>query len=199
MKTMKLKRHMLSGAAFVALLLALGIGRVSNEQTLLAQARGGVQAPNLAVDPLWPKPLPNGWILGSVTGVAIDAEDNVWITHRGGPTLTAGTENGLGTTPPTAELCCAPTPSVLKFDPAGNLVAYWDGAANGVAWPRAVSGLTLDMKGNVWVGGVSNGVIEGRPETNPATAAPAAAQPAGGGRGGERGAAEGRGGAGRGA
>jgi len=25
------------------------------------------------VDPLWPKPLPNHWVLGSVTGVAVDA------------------------------------------------------------------------------------------------------------------------------
>jgi len=191
---MKLKRHLYIGAFFIALLLALGIDQDILEQTMVAQGRGGVQAPIFEVDPMWPRPLPNHWILGSVTGVAVDAEDNVWITHRGAPTLTAGTENGLGTTPPTAELCCHPAPNVLKFDPAGNLVAYWDGTTGGVPWPRAVAGLTLDSKGNVWVGGISNGIIEGRPETQPQAAAPAAAPGGAGGRG-----AEGRGGAGRGA
>ena len=29
--------------------------------------------PPFQVDPLWPKPLPNNWILGSVTGVAVDS------------------------------------------------------------------------------------------------------------------------------
>ena len=36
-------------------------------------AQGFAQAPPKAeVDPLWPKPLPNHWILGSITGVAVD-------------------------------------------------------------------------------------------------------------------------------
>ena len=71
------------------------------------------------VDPLWPQPLPNGWVLGSVTGVAVDERDHVWIVHRGAASLTARTENGLGTDPPTAEFCCRPAPPVLEFDPAG--------------------------------------------------------------------------------
>src|SRR5262247_2619088 len=41
-----------------------------------------VTAPRFEVDPLWPKPLPNQWILGQVIGVDVDAEDNVWIIHR---------------------------------------------------------------------------------------------------------------------
>ena len=68
------------------------------------------------VDPLWPRPLPNGWILGSVTGVAVDSQDHIWIVHRGAASLTARTENGLGTDPPTAEACCRPAPPVLEFD-----------------------------------------------------------------------------------
>ena len=33
---------------------------------------GQAAAPSFQVDPLWPKPLPNHWLLGSVTGVAVD-------------------------------------------------------------------------------------------------------------------------------
>ena len=36
------------------------------------------------VDPFWPKPLPNQWILGQVAGVAVDARDHVWVIHRPG-------------------------------------------------------------------------------------------------------------------
>ncbi|MBI4471228.1 MAG: hypothetical protein HY646_01075 [Acidobacteria bacterium] len=205
---MNLKRHLVIGAVFIALLITIGVDRGLLDQRAMAQGRGGggVQAPILQVDPLWPKPLPNHWILGSVTGVAIDAEDNVWITHRGAPTLTPGTENGLGTPAPTAELCCAPAPNVLKFDPAGNLVAYWDGTMGNVPWPRAVSGLTIDSKGNLWVGGVSSGTIEGRTETQPQATEQRGGPPAGGrgaeaqrgAAGGQRGAAGAAGAAGRG-
>jgi DNA-binding beta-propeller fold protein YncE len=49
-----------------------------------AQAKGAVQAPRFEVDPLWPKPLPNKWILGQTIGVSVDAQDHVWIIHRAG-------------------------------------------------------------------------------------------------------------------
>src|SRR5262245_38690571 len=45
--------------------------------------------PAFQVDPLWPKPLPNGWILGSVTGIAVDSQDHIWIVHRGAASLNA--------------------------------------------------------------------------------------------------------------
>ena len=38
-------------------------------------------SPKFQVDPTWPKELPNNWILGSVTGVFLDAKDHVWVTH----------------------------------------------------------------------------------------------------------------------
>ena len=91
-------------------------------------------APVFQVDPLWPKPLPNGWILGSVTGVAVDSQDHIWIVHRGAASLTARTENGLGTDPPTAEFCCRPAPPVLEFDPSGAIVSSWGGPGEGFDW-----------------------------------------------------------------
>ena len=47
-------------------LLAVGVLSV----TLFAQRP--TQVPSYEVDPSWPKPLPNRWILGAVAGVAVD-------------------------------------------------------------------------------------------------------------------------------
>jgi hypothetical protein len=47
-----------------------------------AERAGGV--PQFQVDPFWPKPLPNNWILGQVAGVAVDKHNHVWIVHRPG-------------------------------------------------------------------------------------------------------------------
>jgi len=38
--------------------------------------------PQFEVDPTWPNPLPNQWIIGAVAGVAVDTRDHVWIVHR---------------------------------------------------------------------------------------------------------------------
>ena len=122
-----MKRRAVGLSAWIVVVLALFAVRKSTV-TVTAQTRGAVQAPNLEVDPFWPKPLPNHWLLGSVTGVAVDAQDNVWIVHQGGSTLNARTEMGAATTPPTAEACCVPAPPVLKFDAAGNLLASFGGA-----------------------------------------------------------------------
>jgi len=42
-------------------------------------------APHYDVDPAWPKPLPNRWLLGAVAGVAVDSSDHVWLVHRPSP------------------------------------------------------------------------------------------------------------------
>src|SRR2546430_4316561 len=81
-----------------------------------------VRAPRFEVDPFWPKPLPNHWILGSVVGVAVDSRDHVFIVHR--PATVQQNEAGARANPPISE-CCVPAPPVLEFDPAGNLVSQW--------------------------------------------------------------------------
>src|SRR5687768_7067799 len=50
--------------------------------TAIAQSPPVVQAPLFEVDPFWPKPLPNHWVLGSTIGLSVDAQDHVWILHR---------------------------------------------------------------------------------------------------------------------
>ena len=37
--------------------------------------------PTFKVDATWPQEFPNHWVMGSVTGVFVDAKDHVWITH----------------------------------------------------------------------------------------------------------------------
>jgi DNA-binding beta-propeller fold protein YncE len=130
----------------------------------MALAGQSPQAPAFQVDPFWPQPLPNAWILGSVTGVRVDANDRVWLVHRGADSLTARTENGLGTNPPTAELCCRPAPFVLEFDQAGKVVGWWGGPGDGYEWPRSPGGIAIDAAGSVWIAaaGVTEGSGSGR-------------------------------------
>jgi len=41
-----------------------------------------VMAPRFEVDPMWPKPLPNHWVMGATVGVSVDAQSHIWIIHR---------------------------------------------------------------------------------------------------------------------
>ncbi|HEX4278836.1 MAG TPA: beta-propeller fold lactonase family protein [Bryobacteraceae bacterium] len=108
------------------------------------------QAPRFEVDPLWPKPLPNHWILGQTIGVSVDAQDHVWIIHRPG-SIEPG-EHHLTSNPPISQ-CCAAAPPVLEFDQAGNLIGHWGGPGKGYDWPVSNHGITVDFEGNVWIGG----------------------------------------------
>src|SRR5437667_4963591 len=149
---MKPKRDLLIGVTFLVLLAALAVGQKVLESRAVAEA-AGVQAPMFEVDPLWPKPLPNHWLQGNTIGVSVDAQDHVWIIHRGGSLEPK--EVYASTNPPGAS-CCLPAPPVLEFDPAGNLVGHWGGPGEGYEWPESNHGITVDSKGNVWIGGNGN-------------------------------------------
>ena len=139
------------GAALLALLGVFAVADSLLQQAAAAQSRAAVEAPIFEVDPLWPKPLPNHWVLGSTIGVWVDEQDHVWIIHRSSATL-ANNEKGLEGNPPIGE-CCAGAPPVLEFDQAGNLVSHWGGPGSGFEWPQSNHGITVDHKGNVWIGG----------------------------------------------
>jgi DNA-binding beta-propeller fold protein YncE len=118
----------------------------------LVGAPAPVEVPQFEVDPLWPQPFPNRWILGSSTGVTVDARDHVFVVHLT-DSFTPRTEIGLATTPPTGE-CCAPAPNVLEFDAGGNLVGHWSPGTSGqYRWPEMNAGIAADAKGNLWIGG----------------------------------------------
>src|SRR6516165_5586462 len=111
------------------------------------------QMPRLQVEPLWPRPFPvaKHWILGSVSGVTIDAQDHIWVIHRGVDSLQAN-EKGP-TLEPWASQCCFAAPQVLEFDTSGALLASWDGKGDGHDWPLAPAGIAVDRKGNIWIAG----------------------------------------------
>src|SRR5256885_3266999 len=110
------------GAGLVAVVAALGVGSVVLQRRAVAAASGG-QAPRFEVDPMWPKPLPNHWVIGNAIGVSVDSKDHIWIIHRAGsldPKEIYATTNR-------AE-CCVPAPALLEFDEEGNLIGHWGGA-----------------------------------------------------------------------
>jgi len=141
-------------AAFAAVLVA-GAALVPGVSAQAPRA----EAPVFEVDPFWPKPLPNNWRIGMTIGVGVDANDNVWIVHRPD---TLGEQEKLASKSPPVSTCCTAAPPVLVFDPAGNLVASWGLAPgtrspDGYDWPLSNHGVTVDHKGNVWIGGNGQG------------------------------------------
>ena len=110
-------------AAFAALAFALPAA---------AQSPPWQPVPQYQVDPFWPKSLPNRWEIGQAAGVATDARDHVWVIHR--PRTMTEDERGASLTPPRSE-CCIPAPSVIEFDPDGNVVQAWSGPGHHPAWP----------------------------------------------------------------
>ena len=97
-----------SASSLLALLGTLAIASLFLQKQAAVEA-AGVMAPRFEVDPFWPKPLPNHWILGQTIGVSVDAQDHIWIIHRAG-SLEPG-EVHATTNPPIAQ-CCAPAPPV---------------------------------------------------------------------------------------
>ena len=96
------------------------------------------QAPIFQVDSTWPK-IPDNWILGPVSSVAVGPDDHVWIVHR---------PRNL----PEAKRAQA-APPVLEFDSAGKFVRAWGGEGKGYDWPSTEHGISIDYKGHVWITG----------------------------------------------
>jgi hypothetical protein len=150
-------QNVLIGSALLALLIGFGVGQNLLEKAAAAQTNGKTMAPRFEVDPMWPKPLPNHWILGMTIGVGIDSRDHVYIIHRGAATLNAKEMYAMAN-PPASE-CCVAAPPILEFDAEGNLVKGWGGPGEGFEWPESNHGITPDSKGNLWIGG--NGANDG--------------------------------------
>ena len=136
-----------------ALLAALGIGQSVLEQRAAAQAKAAVQAPRFEVDPMWPKPLPNHWVLGNVIGVGVDTNDHVCIIHRGAGYARAARKSTPPANPPPVRVLRRRRRRSSSSTQAGNLVNAWGGPGQGYEWPESNHGITVDNKGNVWIGG----------------------------------------------
>src|SRR3990172_1257112 len=132
---MKGLRYVYGGAFLAALVLALGLWNPFTGEVTAKKAH----APEFKVDPDWPKPLPNNWQIGQVPGIAVDKDDNIWIVQRP-RTLTSDERGASAFEPGTGAVldgaprpqgsisdCCLPAPSVMQFDPEGNLLRAWGG------------------------------------------------------------------------
>src|ERR1043166_5339213 len=110
----------------IALLAALPVALAAGA------AAAEIPLPAFRVDPFWPKPLPNNWILGQVSGIATDRFDRIWVVHR--PTTLTPRERAAEQSPPEAR-CCVAAPPVLVFDQSGNLLRHWGGPGDSFQWP----------------------------------------------------------------
>src|SRR4051812_20481295 len=98
-------------------------------------------APRYKFDPDWPKPLPNKWKMGGVTGLAVDKDDNVWVLNR--PNDLTDIELEAELDPPVAD-CCVHPPSMIHIDKSGNVIGSFDA-------PQG-HGMDVDAKGFVYIG-----------------------------------------------
>src|SRR5438874_4954315 len=124
------------GTGAVALLAGLGGFVVDGVRDAQAQS-----APRYKFDPDWPKPLPNKWKMGGVTGLAVDKDDNVWVLDR--PNDLTAIELEAELSPPLAD-CCVHPPSMIHIDKNGNVVGSFDA-------PQG-HGMDVDSKGFVYIG-----------------------------------------------
>ncbi len=104
----------------------------------LAHGQATSRAPEFKVDPAWPA-IPNGWVLGEVTSVSVDRDDNIWVLH-------------VPQSIPEAQRANA-APPVLKFDATGKLLTSWGGPGDGKPWLGREHGIFVDADNFVWLGG----------------------------------------------
>ena len=135
-------------ARFIARACAAVVALLLIADAMPASAEG----PHFKVDPFWPKPLPNNWIIGQVGGMSVDAQDNIWVFQR--PRSLTHDEKGAALKPPRSK-CCVPAPSVLVFNQSGDVVKAWGGPGDNRATTgrRRSTAILVDNKGFVWLSG----------------------------------------------
>ena len=136
----------LSAAGFLLLIATLQPGSmVGAQERSRSQSERTETIPTFEYDPRWPKPLPENWVLGMVSGTWVDTHDHIWVVHQGN-TLSVD-EKYAAETPPIGE-CCVPAPLILEFDRQGHLLQSWGGPGEGYDWQKP-HGIFVDYKDNV--------------------------------------------------
>jgi hypothetical protein len=133
-----MKKETGSTARIRAFAASIGLGVLAVYVVLSAQTPG---VPRFKFDPDWPKPLPNKWKLGGVTGLAVDKDDNVWVYNRSNDLVSI--EIHAEQEPPLAD-CCVHPPSMIHFDKMGNVIGSFDA-------PQG-HGMAVDRQGFVYLG-----------------------------------------------
>src|SRR5256885_557348 len=137
-------RERFSGSMIIVAVAAAVVSVVISVSITRASAQTTVQVPQFKYDPSWPKPLPDGWVLGSVGSVCVDARDHVFVVTRGQP---APKERNLAT----------PAPPVIEFDADGNVVNSW---GNRAVMAKTAHGCFIDKDGNFWTAGNNDGIVQ---------------------------------------
>jgi NHL repeat len=154
---MKAWRWIYVGILVLSLDVGLGVAAEDRHDTKDVKI-----APRFRVDPSWPMPLPDNWVIGQIGGIAVDSRDHVWVLQRPrsvperylGPTLT-----------PPRSTCCFAAPSVIEFNSEGEVVQAWGGPSDpgfvesrctpamGCEWPQTEHGIFVSDDGHVYIGG----------------------------------------------
>ncbi len=130
-------------ASAVIIIIALLSLRIASKQSKPGTAHVP-PPPKFEIDPFWPKPLPDRWVTGEVSGTCVDAQDHLFIVNRVNLT-------------PDEQKNAKPSPPVIEFDPEGNVVNSW-GDLNVLA--PSPHGCSVDYRGNVWIGGGNDGIVQ---------------------------------------
>src|ERR1700733_2232294 len=175
----------LSGLACLAIAADPDTNGTLAKKTGVYHASSTGKTPGFVVDPSWPQPLPNNWLLGQIGGLYVDPHDHIWVYNRPrkmttdeagweGPVPGAKNEkgqpiNGLGQERaygPVSD-CCKAAPSILEFDTDGKMLRAWGGPSDpgfiggkckahaGCIWPNKEHALYINQKDNVWIAGNS--------------------------------------------
>lgn len=137
-------RERFSGSMIIVAIAVAAVGVLISAPLPQAMAQAITKGPQFKYDPSWPKPLPDGWVLGSVGSVCVDARDHVFVLTRGEP---APKERNLAT----------PAPPVIEFDADGNIVNSW---GNRAVMAKTAHGCFIDKEGNFWTAGNNDGIVQ---------------------------------------
>jgi sugar lactone lactonase YvrE len=134
---------------------ALELGAAAAVGTAVTALGGGAasaddddeKSKGFKVDPSWPKPLPDKWIMAEVAGNAVDSKDHIWGLTRSRATPDNFTEKERRMV---REGRAQRSPTVIEFDKSGEVVNSWN--LSGTP-PDNMHGIFVDYQGYVWIGG----------------------------------------------
>lgn len=137
-------RERFSGSIVAVAMTVTAVSIALSGSATAAPAQAAVKPPQFKYDATWPRPLPEGWVLGAVGSVCVDARDHVFVMTRGTP---APKERNLAT----------PAPAVMEFDAEGTLVNSW---GNREVMAQTAHGCFIDKDGNFWSAGNNDGIVQ---------------------------------------
>jgi DNA-binding beta-propeller fold protein YncE len=115
----------------------------------------GAKMPRFAADATWPS-LPTGYLIGQVSGVAVDQEGDIWVVNR--PNSLHSMDIGATRSPPIS-ICCKPLKEVIEFDRDGKIKQNWSGRETAplidgeIQYPSNIHGIYVDTQNTVWIAG----------------------------------------------